>query len=199
MLPEPTRALVEDQVPRRIGDTLSRETADWTLDLLAHNARLVLTAGSASQTVPDVDNPFAKAVVDALDGEADMDGDGLILGTEIAQFVRGRVARATRLEGHANDPVFAIVPKRAGPDDEWCADEGEDERDRHVASVAMARADEDSAVVTREDRGRHAPAAARHRPDFTAIIEGDLRRREARMVKQQRRLRDSCAGHENGA
>jgi formylglycine-generating enzyme required for sulfatase activity len=116
MLPEPTRAAAEERVPRRIGDTLSRETADWTLDLLAHNARLVLTAGSASQTVPDVDNPFAKAVVDALDGEADMDGDGLILGTEIAQFVRGRVARATRLEGHANDPVFAIVPKRAGPD-----------------------------------------------------------------------------------
>jgi formylglycine-generating enzyme required for sulfatase activity len=115
MLPEPTRALVEDQVPRRIGDTLSRETADWTLDLLAHNARLVLTAGSASQTVPDVDNPFAKAVVDALDGEADMDGDGLILGTEIAQFVRGRVARATRLAGHANDPVFAVVPKRVSP------------------------------------------------------------------------------------
>jgi len=116
MLPEPTRAAAEERVPRRLGDTLSRETADWTLDLLAHNARLVLTAGSASQTVPDVDNPFSKAVVDALEGQADMDGDGLILGTEIAQFVRGRVARATRLEGHANDPVFAIVPKRAGPD-----------------------------------------------------------------------------------
>lgn len=114
MLPEPTRAAAEDKVPRRIGDTLSRETADWTLDLLAHNARLVLTAGSASQTVPDVDNPFSKAVIDALSGEADMDGDGLILGTEIAQFVRGRVARATRLEGHANDPVFAVVPKRVG-------------------------------------------------------------------------------------
>ena len=115
MLPEPTRAAAEERVPRRLGDTLSRETADWTLDLLAHNARLVLTAGSASQTVPDVDNPFSKAIIEALEGGADMDGDGLILGTEIAQFVRGRVARATRLEGHANDPVFAVVPKRAGP------------------------------------------------------------------------------------
>jgi formylglycine-generating enzyme required for sulfatase activity len=115
MLPEPTRALTEDRVQPRLGDTLSRETADWTLDLLSHNARLVLTAGSASQTVPDVDNPFAKAVVDALAGQADMDGDGLVLGTEIAQFVRGRVARATRLAGHANDPVFAVVPKRVPP------------------------------------------------------------------------------------
>jgi formylglycine-generating enzyme required for sulfatase activity len=115
MLPEPTRAAAEERVPRRLGDTLSRETADWTLDLLSHNARLVLTAGSANQTVPDVDNPFAIAVVDALEGQADMDGDGLVLGTEIAQFVRGRVARATRLAGHANDPVFAVVPKRVPP------------------------------------------------------------------------------------
>ncbi len=45
---------------------LSKETAAWTLDLLSHNARLVLTAGNASQSVPDVDNPFATAVVDAL-------------------------------------------------------------------------------------------------------------------------------------
>ncbi|MEO7224210.1 MAG: caspase family protein, partial [Devosia sp.] len=39
MLPEPTRAAAEDRVPRRLGDALSRETADWTLDLLSHNAR----------------------------------------------------------------------------------------------------------------------------------------------------------------
>jgi len=114
MLPSPTRA-AEDRVPRRDVETLSRETADWTRDLLAHNARLVLTAGDASQTVPDVNNPFARAVVAALDGEADMDGDGLILGTEIAQFVRGQVARATRLAGHANDPVFAVIPKTEPP------------------------------------------------------------------------------------
>jgi sulfatase modifying factor 1 len=115
MLPPPTRASAEERVPRVDAAALSPETARWTLDLLAHNARLVLTAGSASQTVPDVDNPFSLAVVDALSGEADMDGDGLILGTEVAQFVRGRVARATRLAGSANDPVFAVVPKRTEP------------------------------------------------------------------------------------
>ena len=96
---------------------LSKETAAWTLDLLAHNARLVLTAGNASQSVPDVDNPFAAAIVDALNGAADADGDGLTLGTEIAQFVRARVARATRLTGHANDPVFAVLPKLIPPID----------------------------------------------------------------------------------
>lgn len=115
MLPPPTRAAAEARLPRVDARALSPETAKWTLDLLSHNARLVLTAGSASQTVPDKDNPFAAAVVDALGGQADMDGDGLILGTEIAQFVRGRVARATRLAGQPNDPVFAVVPKSAPP------------------------------------------------------------------------------------
>jgi formylglycine-generating enzyme required for sulfatase activity len=114
MLPEPTRANDTILAGKPVL-ALSKETAAWTLDLLAHNARLVLTAGNASQTVPDVDNPFATAVVDALGGAADTDGDGLILGTEIAQFVRARVARATRLSGHANDPVFAVLPKLVAP------------------------------------------------------------------------------------
>jgi hypothetical protein len=114
MLPEPTRANDSILAAKPVV-ALSKETAAWTRDLLAHNARLVLTAGNASQTVPDVDNPFATAVVDALGGAADTDGDGLILGTEIAQFVRGRVARATRLAGHANDPVFAVLPKLIAP------------------------------------------------------------------------------------
>src|SRR3569832_699519 len=114
MLPEPTRANDTILASKPVL-ALSKETAAWTLDLLAHNARLVLTAGNASQTVPDVANPFATAVVDALGGAADTDGDGLILGTEIAQFVRARVARATRLAGHANDPVFAVLPKLVAP------------------------------------------------------------------------------------
>lgn len=114
MLPEPTRA-GDSMLAAKPVLALSKETAAWTRDLLAHNARLVLTAGNASQTVPDVDNPFSSAVIDALGGAADSDGDGLILGTEIAQFVRARVARATRLAGHANDPVFAVLPKLVAP------------------------------------------------------------------------------------
>ena len=114
MLPEPTRANDTILATKPVL-ALSKETAAWTLDLLAHNARLVLTAGNAAQTVPDVDNPFSIAVVDALGGAADTDGDGLLLGTEIAQFVRARVARATRLAGHANDPVFAVLPKLVPP------------------------------------------------------------------------------------
>lgn len=114
MLPEPTR-VVDSILAGKPELALSKETAAWTLDLLSHNARLVLTAGDATQTVPDVDNPFSAAVIEALKGAADVDGDGLILGTEIAQYVRARVARATRLTGHANDPVFAVLPKLVAP------------------------------------------------------------------------------------
>ena len=114
LMPEPTR----DNVPVFPGKplyALSKETADWTRTLLAHNARLILTAGNSTQTVPDTDNPFPVAVVEGLGGAADTDGDGLILGTELSQYVRARVAHATRLAGHPNDPVFAVLPKKIGP------------------------------------------------------------------------------------
>jgi hypothetical protein len=91
----------------------SRVVMEWMRDLLALNARLVLTAGSDGQTVPDEKNPYAGAVADGLAGAADADADGLILGTELASFVRGRVARETRLKDHPNDAVFAILPKRS--------------------------------------------------------------------------------------
>jgi len=94
---------------------LSQEVLDWSIDLLSHNARMALTAGSDEQTVPDAGNPYAAAVVAGLNGEADADGDGLVLGTELAQFVRGRVARETRKKGKPNDAVFAILEKKAPP------------------------------------------------------------------------------------
>ncbi|MEQ1899474.1 MAG: SUMF1/EgtB/PvdO family nonheme iron enzyme [Devosia sp.] len=115
MLPKPTRA-ASDALKTKPAEALSKATADWTLHLLSQSARLVLTAGSASQTVPDTDNPFPKAIEDALSGQADADGDGLILGSEVAQFVRGRVARETRLSGHPNDPVFAVIPRIIPPE-----------------------------------------------------------------------------------
>ncbi len=115
MLPEPPTRANDSLLAAKPALALSKETAAWTLDLLAHNARLVLTAGDATETVPDVKSPFAEAVVDALNGAADADGDGLTLGSELAQFVRARVARASRLLGHANDPIFAVLPKRDPP------------------------------------------------------------------------------------
>jgi len=115
MVPDPVRGDEELGAAAKRARELSPEVERWTLDLLSHNARLVLTAGSDGQTVPDANNPFSRAIADALAGDADADGDGLVLGTELAQFVRGRVARETRVKGKANDAVFAILPKLVAP------------------------------------------------------------------------------------
>lgn len=118
MVPDPVRGEDKQQMSKpELLKALSPEVAAWTLDLLSHNARLVLTAGSDSQVVPDVDNPYGRAIVAGLSGEADADGDGLVLGTELAQFVRGRVARETRKGKRANDSVFAVLPKLVPPSD----------------------------------------------------------------------------------
>jgi hypothetical protein len=108
----PLNKVVEDAKAKRAGIV-----EDWMRDLLALDARLVLTAGSDGQTVPDKDNPYARAIYDGLSGVADGDGDGLILGTELASFVRSRVALATRDREPANDAVFAILPKGDQPGD----------------------------------------------------------------------------------
>jgi hypothetical protein len=115
MLPPPTRASVDNRVGAFAGDVLSEQTKKWTLELLSHNARLGLTAGNASQEVPDGNSPFERAVVEGLAGKADLDGDGLILGTELAHFVRGRVVQETYLTRNPNDPVFALIPKVTPP------------------------------------------------------------------------------------
>lgn len=117
LVPSGTRSGPKTETTRpKPVEALSEETARWTLDLLAHNARLVLTAGSDKQEVPDKNNPFSKAVIDGLNGLADADADGLILGTELAQYVRGRVARETRKKNRPNDAVFAVLPKIFGPE-----------------------------------------------------------------------------------
>ena len=115
MMPEPTRDSVPFDVAVKRAKALAPEMEEWIIDLLVHNARLVLTAGSDGQTVPDVDNPYAKALTEGLGGVADADGDGLILGTELAQYMRGRVARETRLKDRPNDAVFAVLPKQHAP------------------------------------------------------------------------------------
>lgn len=100
---------------------LSDGAANWTLRMLSQYARMVLTAGDSTQTVPDIDNPFKRAVIDALNGKADGDGNGLLLGSEIAQFVRARVAEETGEGAKINTPVFAVLehpdkPPRARAD-----------------------------------------------------------------------------------
>ncbi len=115
MVPAAMRGNAFENEYAKAARALSAEAAKWTLKLLSHNARMVLTAGNDLQEVPDRDNPFSNAVIAGLEGAADGDGDGLILGMELATYVRSRVAQETRANGFENDPVFAIIPKDEAP------------------------------------------------------------------------------------
>ena len=74
---------------------------------LEARAWLFLSAGTDAQTVPDENSPFALAVSKGIDGEADLDGDGYIMGMELATYVRKSVAQETARAGGRNDPIFA--------------------------------------------------------------------------------------------
>lgn len=71
---------------------------------LKSDAQLVLTAGTKDQEVPDENNPFHREFVKGLKGGADFDGDGFILGTELALYVQQQVRRSV-----PNDPVFVRI------------------------------------------------------------------------------------------
>jgi len=89
---------------------LSREVAGWVRRNLEREARVILTAGDGAQKVPD-DSEYRRAVVDGLAGAADGNRDGLILGTELAAYVKGRVGPHGVAIGIPNDPVFASLSR----------------------------------------------------------------------------------------
>ena len=64
-------------------------------DLIGRPVRLFITAGDENQLVPDF-SIFRKTIVEALEGKADTDSDGLVLGSEIGHFVRSEVQARAR-------------------------------------------------------------------------------------------------------
>jgi formylglycine-generating enzyme required for sulfatase activity len=70
--------------------------------LLQNSSRLYLTSGSEGQEVPD-QSRFRRFFVEGLQGQADLDGDGFVLGLELVWFVRGKV---TTESGARQTPMF---------------------------------------------------------------------------------------------
>ena len=81
------------------GSLVSRSDIDVPSSLIIESVgkpvRQFITSGSANQTVPD-DSLFRKVFVAGLDGKADYDGDGFILGSELAQFLRSELTNYTK-------------------------------------------------------------------------------------------------------
>ena len=96
---------------------LTRGGAPASKNFLADNARRIgrqmITAGGADQQVAD-DGPgghsvFTWTVLQALAGKADLNGDGVITGTELAAYVAPAVAAIAR-----QTPAFGSLPGSEG-------------------------------------------------------------------------------------
>ncbi len=90
------------EITRAIPDNISQKTAE--------PVRQFITAGSAEQTVPDK-SVFRGQFIAGLDGEADLNKDGYITGTELAQFIEESVTNYTRRAqtpqyGKIRDPIL---------------------------------------------------------------------------------------------
>ncbi len=110
MIPLANRSGSVSELLARKPTGFTSETAAWVEALLEKRVRLILTAGSDRQTVPDNNNPFGNSFAAGLLGAADDDGDGMIMGLELAAYIRAHVARESRRVGRPNDPVFANLP-----------------------------------------------------------------------------------------
>lgn len=83
--------------------------------------RQFITSGSASETVPDV-SIFRRQFEAALDGEADLNRDGFVTGTELGEFLQDKVINYSKNAQHPQygkirnpnldkgDYVFRVVP-----------------------------------------------------------------------------------------
>jgi peptidoglycan/xylan/chitin deacetylase (PgdA/CDA1 family)/uncharacterized caspase-like protein len=100
-----------------LGLTRGGGSADGSARFLADNARRIgrqmITAGGADQQVAD-DGPgghsvFTWTLLQALGGKADLNGDGVITGTELAAYIAPTVASIAR-----QTPAFGSLPGSAG-------------------------------------------------------------------------------------
>jgi hypothetical protein len=74
----------------------------FVIENVARPVRQFITSGSADQTVPD-DSLFRKLFVRGLDGEADEDNDGFLLGSELAKYLMREV---TNYRGRIQTPQY---------------------------------------------------------------------------------------------
>jgi len=85
------------EITRAVPDSISLKTSE--------PVRQFITAGSAEQTVPDK-SVFRRQFIAGLEGDADVNKDGFITGTELAQFIEESVTNYTR---RAQTPQYGKI------------------------------------------------------------------------------------------
>ncbi len=78
-------------ISRAIPENISYKTAK--------PVRQFITAGSANETVPDI-SIFRQQFVAALQGEGDVNNDGFLTGTELGEFLQGKVVNYSKGAQH---------------------------------------------------------------------------------------------------
>jgi hypothetical protein len=106
--------------------SLSRAIPDSISYKTAKPVRQFITSGSADETVPDK-SIFRQQFIAALQGDADMDKDGYVTGTELGEFLQTRVVNYSRNSQHPQygkirnphldkgDIVFALPKQTSRP------------------------------------------------------------------------------------
>jgi hypothetical protein len=89
-----------------------RSIPDFRSEMLAKPAKEFIASGSENQQVPD-DSVFRRRFVDGINGYADSNGDGLVTGSELGQFVQ------TEVSGFSAGTQTPVYGKLAGNDGEF--------------------------------------------------------------------------------
>lgn len=85
------------------------------LEMARNPVRIFITSGSANQEVPDR-SVFRDAFLDGIDGRADRNQDGFVLGEELFAYIQERVVNAGAANGHPQTPQRRSLPGPAGDD-----------------------------------------------------------------------------------
>ncbi len=97
------------------GGSASAGVTNYLLEISRRTARQMFTAGGADQQVadngPNGHSVFTWTLLQALDGRADLNGDGVITGTELAAYVAPAVSALSH-----QTPVFGSLPGSEGGD-----------------------------------------------------------------------------------
>lgn len=123
-----------------------RSIPDFKAEMLARPAREFIASGTESQQVPD-DSVFRKRFIDGINGFADADGDGLVTGSELGQFVQTEVSE---FSAGTQTPVYG---KLAGNDGEFLFFRGKQQQIASAVAPAASGEREQLLAVIRKSPG----------------------------------------------
>lgn len=123
-----------------------RSIPDFKAEMLSRPAKEFIASGTESQQVPD-DSVFRKRFIDGINGYADANGDGLVTGSELGQFIQ------TEVSGFSAGTQTPVYGKLSGNDGEFLFFRGKQQQTAHAAAPASSGEREQLLAVIRKSPG----------------------------------------------